>query len=141
MQPHAGSPETLLAVNERVGTVFVVATLIALTGRIDVLYTALSVLLFFVGGGIFLLGFWNAVQRSKAEIVNLPVLLGFDSGAIAPTKRWRLWAPLLITTVVSIAGATFRPFTQQAFGILAPLFGLGVIALWTSRFARFERRM
>lgn len=131
--------DSLLTLNNWVTTIFVVATAVALTGY-DSVYAVLSALLFFAGGGLFLLGFWNAVQRSRQEIVNLPVLLGFDAAAISPHRRWKLWIPLLIVVVVALVGAAVRPFTQQAFGILAPMFQLGVMVLWTSRHARFEHR-
>lgn len=137
--PTAATPDSLLTLNNRVTIGFVAATVVALSGR-DTVFAVLCAVMFFAGAALFLLGFWNAVQRSRQEIVNLPVLLGFDAESIAPLRRRTLWVPLVVAVVVSLGGAALRPFTQQAFGILGPLFQLGVMVLWTSRHARFETR-
>ena len=39
-----------------------------------------------------------------------------------------------------VAAASIRPFTEVAFGILAPMFGLGLMALWGGRHGTFPPR-
>ena len=36
-----------------------------------------------------------------------------------------------------VAAASIRPFTAVAFGILAPMLGLGLMGLWGARHGRF----
>ena len=44
----------------------------------------------------------------------------------------------MIQTVVGLATASVRPFTSLAFGTLVPIFGIGMMGLWTARNGEFE---
>jgi hypothetical protein len=43
-------------------------------------------------------------------------------------------------TAIALGTAAARPFTSVAFGILVPMFGLGLAGLWGARHGRFEAR-
>jgi hypothetical protein len=42
--------------------------------------------------------------------------------------------------VVAVATAAVRPFTPLAFGILVPLYGLGLAGVWAAAFGTFGPR-
>jgi hypothetical protein len=51
-----------------------------------------------------------------------------------------LLVPLGIQIVVAVATAAARPFTPLAFGILVPLYGLGLAGVWGAAFGTFAPR-
>jgi hypothetical protein len=68
--------------------------------------------------------------------------LFFLSGGSAPpdvSKRFRI--ALAVQVVVVVVAASIRPFTEVAFGILAPMFGLGLMAMWGGRHGSFTARV
>jgi hypothetical protein len=48
---------------------------------------------------------------------------------------------LAIQVVVAVTTASIRPFTTLAFGILVPMFGIGMNGLWAARHGRFGPRI
>lgn len=111
-----------------------------LDGGLDLVFSIISAILFFVGAGLMGLGLWNGIQRSRIEEVTLVGLAGISASHVPARARNTMWAMILIQVVVSVLFASLRPFTQQAFGILAPTFGLGIALLWSSRFGSFHPR-
>ena len=64
---------------------------------------------------------------SRVDIAGLFLL----AGHVAPRRVRRLLRVALAVQVVAVvAAASIRPFTEVAFGILAPMFGLGLMGLW-----------
>lgn len=103
-------------------------------------HAALSCVLFAVGTGALLWAYALGVSRSRAVLVTLGGLF-FLSGDVAPAevrKRFRL--ALAVEVVVVVAAASIRPFTEVAFGVLAPVFGLGLMSVWGGRFGVFAAR-
>ena len=47
---------------------------------------------------------------------------------------------LAAAVVAAGAAAAVRPYTAVAFTVLAPMFGLGMMALWGARHGRFPER-
>jgi hypothetical protein len=47
---------------------------------------------------------------------------------------------LAAQVVVAVATAAARPFTTLAFGVLVPVFGVGLNGLWAARHGRFPPR-
>jgi hypothetical protein len=45
-----------------------------------------------------------------------------------------------VQVVAVVAAASIRPYTEVAFGILAPMFGLGLMGLWAGRYGTFPPR-
>jgi len=99
-----------------------------------------------VSGGLFVLGcigflwaFATAVDRSRTEAIGIDGLFFLQRSAPRPVQV-RLMGAFAVQVVVALTTAAFRPFTSQAFAVLAPMFGLGVMGLWGARFGTFEPR-
>ncbi len=112
----------------------------AFAERFDRLYLVVSAALFIGGTGLLALGLWNGIQRSRTEEVTLTGLAAIDTSYVPPRTRNLLWGMTLLQTAYGVLFASLRPFTDQAFGLLVPLFGLGVTMLWASRFGVFHPR-
>ena len=108
--------------------------------RFDLVFAIVSTVLFAIGLGLLALGFWNGIQRSRVDEVTLSGLVSIDKTHVPTSARNRLWAMIVVQIVVGVLFASLRPFTQQAFGLLVPTFGLGIATLWGSRFAAFHPR-
>ncbi len=98
-----------------------------------------SGLLFLVGVVTFLWGYATGVVRSQEEAITLPGLF-FLSGTAPKVIRFRLRIALLVQAVVAVAAAVVRPYTAVAFAVLAPMFGLGLMATWGAKHGSFFPR-
>ena len=98
-----------------------------------------DLLLFGVGIGAFVIAFPRFAARSRYEEVTLPGLFGL-SGSAPRVVRVRLLGALALQCVIALATASARPFTSLAFGVLVPVYGIGLTALWAARHGRFEPR-
>ncbi len=88
--------------------------------------------MFVVGSAMFMVAFVLAAGRSRDEQVTMAGVIWL-SGA-APVRTARAFRVLLgLQVVVAVAAASIRPFTAVAFGILAPMYGLGTMALHAAR--------
>lgn len=106
---------------------------------IRVVHVVVSVLLFLAGTGVFLWAYAIAVNRSRTDNIGIGGLYFLAGTAPAGVRRLLLGA-LTAQTVIAFAGAFVRPFTSLAFGILAPVFGLGLCGLWAARHGTFGPR-
>ena len=52
----------------------------------------------------------------------------------------RMLVPLAIQVVVALLTASIRLYTPLAFGILVPMWGLGLAGLWGARYGTFPPR-
>lgn len=95
--------------------------------------------LFAIGVVAFLWGYANGVVRSREEKITLGGLF-FLSGTAPPVVRFRLRLALVVQIVLATVAAAVRPYTAVAFAVLAPMFGLGLMALWGARFGTFFPR-
>jgi hypothetical protein len=100
---------------------------------------ALSCVLFAIGIGTFLWAYALGIGRSRSETVTLPALF-LLAGSAPRSVVLRLRLALTVQVVVAVTAASVRPFTNLAFGILVPMFGLGMMALWGGRYGRFPPR-
>ena len=118
--------------------------LVALThvsaDSLDVLFALVCAALFLAGIVAFLIGFWNAVQRSRTDDVGLGGLLAINASNVPRPIRNRLWLINLGQVVIAVVAGSLRPFTGQAFALLVPMFGIGIAALWGARHALFHPR-
>lgn len=91
----------------------------------------------FLGGCVaFALGFWRALGRSRTEVVDLAGIFWLTGSAPADVAR-RLRGLLVVQSLVAVASvAAVRP----PFGVMAPVWGIGLITLWASRHATFPAR-
>lgn len=97
----------------------------------------LDLVLFTVGCGAFLWAYAIAIGRSRYQVLSMAgvFFLGDD---VAPREVARaLRLALAVQVVVAVVVAAVRPFTALAFGVLVPMLGLGLMALWGARHGRF----
>ncbi len=98
-----------------------------------------ALVLFALGIVAFGAGFLRAVGRSRTEVVSLGGLF-FLSGSAPKAMQRQFLGAIAVQTMVALVTASIRPFTGLAFGILVPVFGLGLLTLWASRHATFPPR-
>jgi hypothetical protein len=139
-EPPVGAGLVKLAV---VGTGAIAATSVAAAAVPDAFgfaHAVLSCVLFGIGTGGMLWAYGLGVSRSRTDDVSIPGLF-FLSGDAAPAEvRKRFHLALAVETVVVVAAAAVRPFTVVAFGVLAPMFALGLMGVWGGRHAAFPPR-
>lgn len=105
-----------------------------------IVQAGVSVVLFGVGTGALLWGYALGVSRSRTDLIGIPGLF-FLAGDVAPTPtRRRLRIAVAVEVVAVVVAGSIRPFTEVAFGILAPMFGLGLMGLWGGRHGTFPPR-
>lgn len=103
-------------------------------------HAVLSVVCFVVGTGALLWAYAVGLARSRRERIDLPGLFWL-AGEVAPAPaRRRLRAALGVEVAAVVAAASIRPYTAVAFGILAPMLGLGLMAAWGARHGVFAER-
>lgn len=91
----------------------------------------------FLGGCVaFAMGFLRAAGRSRIEVVDLAGLFYLTGSAPRRARR-----TLLGLWFAQIAVATASVFTiAPPFGVMAPVWGIGILTLWSSRHATFPAR-
>jgi len=126
----------------QVGTVvFVVAVVLAVLfeDSLGSAFAGLSLVYFVVGAVAMLWAFAIGVNRSRMEVLHVPGLFLLVGSAKRTTQRTFLGLTA-VQTLVAVIGASIRPFTALAFGILVPMFGLGVTGLWGAIHGTFASR-
>ncbi|MGD9702116.1 MAG: hypothetical protein AB7Q42_06580 [Acidimicrobiia bacterium] len=107
-----------------------------------------SLALFGLGIFAFIWSYFSAVERSRTDeigVANLFLLTGRT--APAPVRRVMSAAlALQVLVAVSAAAAGFSglqpdELNPMAFGILVPMFGMGLNGLWASRHGSFGPRI
>jgi hypothetical protein len=139
--PHPGSRSLIVRVDVWATAAFTVVSVAAAIWP-GALVAALVVDLgLFVAGSVaFAWAYLRAVGRSREEEIALGGLF-FLSGDVAPVQvKWWLWGALAVQVVVAVATAAARPFSGLAFGVLAPMFGLAMLAVWGAAHGRFPSR-
>lgn len=126
-----------------VGTGCVVATSVVSAAAPDtfgLLHLVVSCVLFAIGTGALLWSYALGVSRSRSEQVTLGGLF-FLAGSAAPRDARRpLRIALAVQVVAVVAAASIRPYSEVAFGILAPMFGMGLMGAWGGRYGTFPPR-
>lgn len=106
------------------------------SGTTGALNLAVSLMLFLGGCGAFAVGFLQAVNRSRTEVVDLAGLFYLTGAAAAEPRR-----VLLGLWFVQIAVATLSVVTvSPPWGVMAPVWGIGFLTLWSARHGRFPER-
>lgn len=99
---------------------------------LDVVLAAIGVVASVVAYGI-------GVQRSRTDAVTIAGLF-FLAGTAPRAVRRRLLGALGVQVAVGVVTSAVRIYTPLAFGVLVPLFGLGLTALWGARHGTFFAR-
>ena len=98
-----------------------------------------SLVLFALGSLAFVRTIFLAAERSRRELLSVAGLWLLADSAPAPVRR-RLLGATGVQVVVALVGASLRPFTPLAFGVLAPIYGLGLCGLWAATAGTFPVR-
>ena len=98
-----------------------------------------ALVLFGAGSLAFGRAFAAAVRRSRFEQVSTMAAFVHMPGA-PRAVRVELRVAAGLQFAAGFAGAALRPFGPLAFGILAGVYGLGVIALWGAGHGEFPSR-
>lgn len=103
-----------------------------------------ALVLFAVGVASFIWGFFTAAQRSRYESISVASLY-FLTGQVSSAKiRRQMNGSLIVQGLCGLVTALARTSTDGragstlAFGVLVPLFGLGLNGLWSSRHGSFS---
>ena len=96
-------------------------------------------LLFTVGVVAFLWAYGIAVSRSRTDAIGIGGLF-FLAGSAPKVVRVRLLVAVAVQVVLAVVSASIRPYTAVAFGILVPMFGLGLTGLWGAKHGTFPPR-
>ena len=127
-------------------TVSAVLAAIVFSGPLKVIAVVVAIALFAIGVVTFLWSYWTAVQRSRTDNIAVAQLYFLASGSAPKQVKLTMNLALLVQVVVALSTAIARSSTDGragstlAFGILVPMFGLGLNGLWCSRYGRFAER-
>ncbi len=95
--------------------------------------------LFAAGCTAFLRAYLVAIGRSRREQVSTVTAFWGMPGA-SRALRLEFRVALGLQFAAGLAGAAARPFTVLAFGILAGVYGFGLMSLWGAACGSFPRR-
>lgn len=149
--PDSGPSSPLLRFDVAGTAVFTVAMAIAVPLRshrpVQFGIAALSLALFAVGVATCLWAYTSALERSRTEevgVANLYLLTGPTAPRVV--KRTMSLA-LAVQVVVALVGASIGAsgldkgqLNALAFGVLVPMFGIGMNGLWASRYGSYGPR-
>ncbi|MBS1848965.1 MAG: hypothetical protein JST73_11880, partial [Actinobacteria bacterium] len=85
---------------------------------------------------LFLAAFFVAAGRSRDERLHMAGVVWL-SGSAPPGVARALRSTVSVQCAVALVAAAVRPFSAVAFGILAPVFGLGCLAWYGARHGTF----
>lgn len=142
---HEDQPPGIGVVNVAfAGTGALVGTSVAAAALPDTfgfVHAVLSCVLFAIGTGALLWAYALGVSRSREEAVTISGLF-FLSGEVAPPEVRRPFRiALAVEVLIVVVAAAIRPYSEVAFGILAPMFGLGLMAMWGGRHGSFPAKV
>lgn len=100
---------------------------------------AVALGLFAIGTVAMVVAFFVGVDRSRTEDISVAGLF-LLMGSVPRETRIQLHGLTMSQVVIGVAGAAMRPFTALAFGILVPMFGLGLAGLWAAWYGIFRPR-
>lgn len=92
-----------------------------------------------IGCWAMLWAFQRTLQRSRYELIGVGGLY-FLAGCAPRSVRFSMMAALALEVAVALAAASVRPFTASAFGILVPVYALGLSGAWGARHGTFPPR-
>lgn len=136
-----------------VGTaMFVIVAAVGLVVRnsrgVQIAMAAVSMVLFAVGAAVALVAYVRALERSRIDEIGVANLF-LLTGDTAPARVKRTMTAMLVVQVVVGLGAAIvgavglgdDEVNTLAFGILVPMFGIGLNGLWAVLHGRFGPRL
>ena len=113
----------------------------------QVLIAAVSMVLFAIGIATALWAYTSALERSRTDEVGVAGLFLLTGTVAARPVRRVLTSCLAVQVLVAIGGALVGvvglgegELNALAFGVLVPMFGIGLNGLWASRHGTFGPR-
>ena len=98
-------------------------------------------LVLFVGGSVAMaMTLVIAAGRSRHANIGIGGLFFLADSAPKDVQR-QLMGSFAAQYVIALASAAIRPYTSLAFGVLAPIAGLGLAGLWGARHGTFPDRV
>ena len=95
--------------------------------------------LFFAGIAAFFAAYFRAVARSRDVVLGVGGIY-FLSGSAPRAVQVKLLGAVAVQSAVGLATASLRPYTSLAFGMLVPMFGVGITGLWGALYGRYPER-
>ncbi|MCU1498851.1 MAG: hypothetical protein JWM47_2804 [Acidimicrobiales bacterium] len=138
--PWSTAPGAAIVKVDLAGTVvlLVVTALASVWDRdaADIANLVVAAVLFLVGCVAFAMGFVRAANRSRTELVDLAGLFYLTGSAPQGVRRVMLglWFAQIAIAAASVVAV------QPPFGVMAPVFGIGLLSLWAARHAVFPPR-
>ena len=133
-----------LVLVDAIGTgVFVVTAVveaILLARWTELVGVTVALVLFAAGCVAFLLAYAQAIQRSRHDEIAVAPLFLLAGPAVPGPVKAKLGGLLAVQVVVALATAITRSFSPLAFGVLVPVFGVGLNGLWAARYGAFPPR-
>lgn len=121
------------------GAFTVVAVAAVVTEAAVAPLVVLSLVLFAVGVVAFLGAYLRAIGRSRYDAIGMGGLF-FLAGSAPPAVRRSLLLSLAVEVVVALVAASIRIYTPVAFGLLVPMYGLGLSGWWGATYGTFPPR-
>jgi len=115
-----------------IGTALLAVTAVAgdiAPHTLDVPALVVALAMFFGGIGAFVWAYLVAVGRSRESEIGLSGVYGL-AGSAPRAVQIRLFGSFGAEVVVAIATAAVRPYSTLSFGVLAVMWGLGLVGLW-----------
>ena len=106
---------------------------------LGVVTAGVGVAMLAVGSVLFLWAYGIAVNRSRTDAIGIGGLY-FLAGSAPRPVRVRLLGSFFAQVVVAVVAASIRPYTNLAFSVLAPVYGLALCGLWAARYGTFPAR-
>ncbi|CAB4750440.1 MAG: hypothetical protein F2754_10510 [Actinobacteria bacterium] len=145
--PDIAAPPTGTHPGERLLRAALIGTaLFTLTSFAAVLARSLRGVAAVVAGALFVLGilaffgaYFRAVLRSREELLGIGGIY-FLAGSAPRRVRTILLGSFSAQLIVAVVTASLRPFTSLAFGMLVPMYGIGVSGLWGAFHGKYPER-
>jgi len=120
---------------------FLVTSLVAVVagGVAAAVMAGFDLVLFALGALAFVRTLLVAAERSRTEQLSVAGIWFLSGSAPKDVRAWLLGA-LGAQVVIALVAASLRPYSAVAFGILVPMFGLGMCGLWAARSGTFPPR-
>ena len=125
-----------------IGTAMLAVTAVAgdiAPHTLDVPALLVALAMFFGGIVAFVWAYAVAVGRSRESEIGLSGVYGLAGSAPRPVQI-RLFGSFAAQVAVAIATAAVRPYSTLSFGVLAVMWGLGLVGLWGAKYGAFPPR-
>jgi hypothetical protein len=133
-----------LVLADAIGTALFVVTAVVeailLERWTELVGVTVALVLFAAGCLAFLLAYARAIQRSRHDEIAVASLFLLAGPAVPGPVKARLGGLLAVQVVVALTTAIIRSFSPLAFGVLVPVFGVGLNGLWAARHGAFPPR-